>query len=432
MPSLLSCTRGTTGCEAIRDRRRSAPRGLWMHTCQRMFIVGRTWTSRRDGSNQNWLAVESICSSVTSTALFFECSIARDFPRIGASNTTEELCYHRRIEGASLAGISAKLPNPETVVREVNEDEKRDALVRQVNRFEFAQSLTTLPSQPLKRVDLALYNLKPFNQSFQLPSALPVFAPSTDHISLALHALPQSPNLTHFSLRGDIFSSPCFFWPDSDNEISTKAPFWPRLEELDVCLNITTPSGQWLYMRDPSDSDHYMRDPFGSDLLTQSDLLELDEGENGSTHSSDSDNSEVPDTFCDSRSTLTARALSATFAPWSTATDCIPCSWPWPKPPPPTACPLCAAWPCISISYKTGSASSVWSMMLPPPKGMRQNRKSHYPGPADTGAGMSVPRPSARHLRTCRTHGRRVPHGGPRVDGTASDIEDVPIEIENV
>lgn len=134
MPSLPSCTRGTTGCEAIRDRpRRAASRGLWMHTCQRMFIVGRTSTSRRNGSNRNWLAVESICSSVTSTALCFECSIARDFLRIGGSNTTEELCCHRRIEGASLVGIAAKLPNPETLVREVNEDEKRDALVRQVN-----------------------------------------------------------------------------------------------------------------------------------------------------------------------------------------------------------------------------------------------------------------------------------------------------------
>lgn len=54
--------------------------------------------------------------------------------RIGGFHV-EELCHRRRIEGASLAGIAAKLPNLETIVWAVNDDEKRDALVRQVHRF---------------------------------------------------------------------------------------------------------------------------------------------------------------------------------------------------------------------------------------------------------------------------------------------------------
>lgn len=154
-----------------------------------------------------------------------------------------------------------------------------------------------LPAQSLKRVDLNLFNQDPSNQNFNLSSALPMFAPSTDHLSLALHALSQSPKLTHLSLKGDIVLSPCFFWPDDDdNDPSAKAPFWPCLEDLDVYLNITTPSGHWLYVRDPSDSDPEP-DPVDEDPLTPTDLLQLDEEENGSTHSSDSDNSEVPDTF---------------------------------------------------------------------------------------------------------------------------------------
>lgn len=141
-------------------------------------------------------------------------------------------------------------------------------------------------------VSLTLFNQDPSNQSFILPSALPQFAPTTDHLSLALHTLSQSPNLTRFSLKGDIVLSPCFFWPDDDPP--TVTPFWPRLEFLDVNLNITTPTGHWLYMRDPSrSSPDPDPDPDDEDPLTLTEILRLDE----SSHSSDSDNSEVPDIF---------------------------------------------------------------------------------------------------------------------------------------
>ena len=47
----------------------------------------------------------------------------------------EELCYSRRIEGASLAGIAAKSPNLERIVWAVNDNEKRYPDVRRLHRY---------------------------------------------------------------------------------------------------------------------------------------------------------------------------------------------------------------------------------------------------------------------------------------------------------
>ena len=55
-------------------------------------------------------------------------------PTIGGF-IVDNLYMLRRIEDASLAGIAAKLPNLKMVVWMINDDEKCDALLRQVNRF---------------------------------------------------------------------------------------------------------------------------------------------------------------------------------------------------------------------------------------------------------------------------------------------------------
>lgn len=49
--------------------------------------------------------------------------------------TTEALCIHRRIEGASLAGMGAKMPNLEKVEWWVHDDEKRYPELRRIHRF---------------------------------------------------------------------------------------------------------------------------------------------------------------------------------------------------------------------------------------------------------------------------------------------------------
>lgn len=236
--------------------------------------------------------------------------------RIGAFQAME-LCHTRGrcIEGASLAGVAAKLPNLENILWTVNDNEKIYETVRQQHRFgkmffflfgesfyrkkskfncrvDFAQSLATLSLQFLKIVRLTIFNKAPANQHFKLSSALLPSDPLTDHLSLALHALSLSPNLTHLTLAGNIVLSPCFFWPQGPT--TTTTPFWPHLQKLDVRLNITTPTGNWLYMRDPEDDDDE-EDEEDNDPLIVPDLLSMwQEYETGSMHSNDS---EVPRMF---------------------------------------------------------------------------------------------------------------------------------------
>lgn len=138
---------------------------------------------------------------------------------------------------------------------------------------------------------LTIFNKAPANQHFKLSSALLPSDPSTDHLSLALHALSLSPNLTDLRLAGNIVLSPCFFWPQDP---TTPTPSWPHLQKLDVRLNITTPTGNWLYMRDPEDGDDE-DDEEDNDPLMVPDLLGMwAEYETGSMHSNDS---EVPRMF---------------------------------------------------------------------------------------------------------------------------------------
>lgn len=47
----------------------------------------------------------------------------------------EELCYNRRIEGSSLAGIAEKFPNLQTIVWAVNDDEKKYPDIRRQHRY---------------------------------------------------------------------------------------------------------------------------------------------------------------------------------------------------------------------------------------------------------------------------------------------------------
>lgn len=63
-----------------------------------------------------------------------DCERLSTVSRIGGFYV-EELCHRRRILGRSLAGIAAKLPNLETIVWAVNDDGRRDALVRQEHRY---------------------------------------------------------------------------------------------------------------------------------------------------------------------------------------------------------------------------------------------------------------------------------------------------------
>lgn len=172
-----------------------------------------------------------------------------------------------------------------------------------------------MPLHNLRSLTLHLFNDWPVNHYFLLQNALLPSSPRTDHISLALHHLSQSPNLTNLMLIGDIVLSPSILWPSSEQEdeewvgmnkkdnnscsifnhsassLNTSSPttpsplpLWPHLQKMRITLSITTPTGEWLYIPDPLSTPP----PPSSPLPIPSP---------SSTHSADSDNSLIPDEY---------------------------------------------------------------------------------------------------------------------------------------
>lgn len=156
---------------------------------------------------------------------------------------------------------------------------------------DFAQAISTLTLSSLKTFSLDFPFTEPYNHSFRLPSALHPCSPSTDQLSLALHELSKSSNLTHFTLTGPIVISPSLFWPWDDASPSNTS-FWPQLQYFHVTINIATPDGEWYYVRDPDDG--HLEEPIADEDEDEDDRSDDDDD---SIHSSDSDNSEIPDTY---------------------------------------------------------------------------------------------------------------------------------------
>ncbi len=161
--------------------------------------------------------------------------------------------------------------------------------------------MSTLSLQSLQILHLNLFNTPPTNHNFNLQSVLSSSSPSADDLSLALHKLSQSPNLTDLTLQGDIVISPSFFWPKHQNTRQStepdpnpdlELPLWPQLQHLEF-LNVTLPNGDWFYLRDPDDPED---DDEGTD---EDAAIAPDLEPDDSVHSSDSDNSEVPEFFND-------------------------------------------------------------------------------------------------------------------------------------
>lgn len=91
---------------------------------------------------------------------------------------------------------------------------------------DFAETLPMMPQDSLKRIALDFFNIPPDNQDVSPSSALMPCFPSTDHLSLAIHALSQFENLMYLELGDHIIISPSIFW--SADPSPTKFPSWPR------------------------------------------------------------------------------------------------------------------------------------------------------------------------------------------------------------
>ena len=152
-----------------------------------------------------------------------------------------------------------------------------------------------IPHGSLKQVALDWYSNPPDNQELNHLSALIPSFPTTDHLSLAIHAISQSENLTHLELGDYIVISPSLFWPDTQ----TKRPSWPNLVSVNVVFSMNTADGDWYFMRDENvnvESD--------DDDDAESDTSSSDGSEADDTTTKQDPDPDTPDTYNDRKVAL--------------------------------------------------------------------------------------------------------------------------------
>ena len=150
-----------------------------------------------------------------------------------------------------------------------------------------------IPQGSLKRIALGWYNHSPDNQELSHLSALIPSLPTTDHLSLAIHAVSQSETLTHLELGDHIVISPSLFWPDNQ----TKRPSWPNLLTVNVIFSMNTADGDWYFTRD--DSVNIKSDDDDDDDDAESDTSSSDVSEADDTITKQDPDPDTPDTYND-------------------------------------------------------------------------------------------------------------------------------------
>ena len=141
-----------------------------------------------------------------------------------------------------------------------------------------------IPQGSLKRIALSFFNNPPNNQDMNPSSVLLPSLPTTDHLSLSIHALSQSEHLTYLDLGGDIVISPSLFWPDAQPK---RPPSWPHLVSVKVVFSMTTADGDWYFTRDNNASDESDDDDDDDDATltdtSSTDSSEADDDEDSTT-----------------------------------------------------------------------------------------------------------------------------------------------------
>jgi hypothetical protein len=84
-----------------------------------------------------------------------------------------------------------------------------------------------------------------------------IFPSSSNQDPLSSNIRAFSQQLTHLTLA-DITIGAEFFWPSAASQTSdSPSPHWPHLTSLTINYTPITPSGQWLFERDPNEEEVY-------------------------------------------------------------------------------------------------------------------------------------------------------------------------------
>ncbi|KIM95401.1 hypothetical protein OIDMADRAFT_95495, partial [Oidiodendron maius Zn] len=154
----------------------------------------------------------------------------------------------RLIWPGSASAIALKLPRLQDLKLTLGDNEKRNLSLRKTARDEFRHGISSLPST-IKSFSLYYPYITPRNESFMPPDITPKGSGS-DPLSNSLRTFSQQ--LTSIYIEHIVISSE-FFWPLGSDAAPIDPPHWPYLTTLNILFLPVTPSGQWLFERDPAE-----------------------------------------------------------------------------------------------------------------------------------------------------------------------------------
>ncbi|KAJ5757708.1 uncharacterized protein N7511_006402 [Penicillium nucicola] len=150
------------------------------------------------------------------------------------------LVAYRGLSPRALSDIVCCLPRLRALSVDLNDNYRRNPTMQNHLRSEFSQGITNWPPS-LTDLLLRYEGYPPWDQSFP---AVKRSEPSADPLSLALHRLTQQLETVDLA---PIMIGPELFWPAATKSI----PYWPNLINIRVRFSAATPSGKWLFERDP-------------------------------------------------------------------------------------------------------------------------------------------------------------------------------------
>ncbi|KAL4905213.1 hypothetical protein BDW74DRAFT_178216 [Aspergillus multicolor] len=156
---------------------------------------------------------------------------------------------HRNVAPETVSKIISRMANLETLTPYLSDNERKDKVLRDSLRNNFARSLTLWPTS-LGHLFLTYTGSAPANADF------PPFKrsrPGADALCIALWQLSQQ--LKSTSLEG-FMAGPELFWPQQSDENNTKPPIWPNLTSFHLTYAAATPFGTWLFGRGPRCSEY--------------------------------------------------------------------------------------------------------------------------------------------------------------------------------
>ncbi|KAL9041899.1 MAG: hypothetical protein Q9180_000968 [Flavoplaca navasiana] len=214
-----------------------------------------------------------------------------NLPSVAIISSLDIASDSRHLEPRSAALLATKLPQARTVKFDLFDNQRKHPNNNKSARYDFATAVSKLCRPSLREFQMKYYLEDPSNHYFSPPNVLHPSETSLDHLSLALHTLSLSQNLTSLSLD-PVCISPSIYWPSG----LADPPYWPNIRHHFVGFQMTTPDGRWYFVRDPSapiDDDEGGGDSSDPDAPPSTD--------SDSDPDTNSEASRIPDTYRERR-----------------------------------------------------------------------------------------------------------------------------------